>query len=101
MEFRPEDEVEMAKRFKALRGKGRMTQAQLGAIIGICRQSVNKIENRRVYPDYTTIDRFPDLEAGHQRGRRITAALSSSSGESVALTAAMLVAAQSSSMRQR
>jgi hypothetical protein len=35
-----------------------MTQARLGDIIGICRQSVNEIENRHVYPHYTTIGRF-------------------------------------------
>lgn len=50
-----------------------MSQATLGEIIGIYRQSVNEIENRRVYPYYTTIDRFADLEERHKSGRRITA----------------------------
>src|SRR5271169_6341518 len=71
----PEAKAAIAKRFKALRRKGRMTQATLGGIIGICRQAVNEIENRRVYPHYTTIDRFSDLEERHESGRRIMASL--------------------------
>lgn len=71
----PEAKAAIAKRFKALRRKARMTQANLGDIIGICRQAVNEIENRRVYPHYTTIARFSDLEAKHERKRRITASV--------------------------
>jgi hypothetical protein len=52
-----------------------MTQARLGDIIGICRQSVNEIENRHVYPHYTTIGRFSDLEQRHEEGRRTAAFL--------------------------
>jgi DNA-binding XRE family transcriptional regulator len=68
----PEAKAAIAKRFKALRRKARMTQAQLGDIIEICRQAVNEIENRRVYPHYTTIDRFSVLEARHEQAARIT-----------------------------
>lgn len=75
---RPSTEAKaaIAKRFKALRRKARMTQATLGHIIDICRQSVNEIENRRVYPHYTTIDRFSDLEAKHEGERGLSASLS-------------------------
>jgi DNA-binding XRE family transcriptional regulator len=62
----PDAKASIVKRFKALRRKARMTQATLGDIIGICRQAVNEIENCRVYPHYTTIDRFSDLEARHE-----------------------------------
>jgi DNA-binding XRE family transcriptional regulator len=56
---------------QTLRRKSGMTQARLGDIIGICRQSVNEIENRHVYPHYTTIRRFADLEQRHEEGRRV------------------------------
>jgi len=65
----------IAKRFKVLRRKARITQATLGHVIGISRQAVNEIENRRVYPHYTTIDRFSDLEKRHENGRHIAASL--------------------------
>jgi len=71
----PDAKAAIAKRFMALRRKSRMTQEQLGEIIGICRQSVNEIENRRVYPHYTTIDRFAALESRHEQARRITPSL--------------------------
>jgi DNA-binding XRE family transcriptional regulator len=71
----PEAKAAIAKRFKDLRRKARITQAKLGDIIGICRQAVNEIENRRVYPHYTTIDRFFDLEARHESAGRIMASL--------------------------
>ena len=61
----PEAKTAIAKRFKALRRKAHITQKKLGDIIGICRQAVNEIENRRVYPHYTTLDKFSDLEAKH------------------------------------
>ena len=71
----PEAKATIAKRFKALRGKSHMTQERLGDVIGICRQSVNEIENRRVYPHYTTIDRFTELEKRHEEARGVTASL--------------------------
>ena len=71
----PEAKAAIARRFKALRRKSGMTQALLGNTIHICRQSINEIENRRVYPHYTTIDRFTDLEKRHEEARRITASL--------------------------
>ena len=52
-----------------------MTQERLGEIISICRQAVNEIENRRVYPHYTTIAQFAALEKRHEEARRVTASL--------------------------
>jgi DNA-binding XRE family transcriptional regulator len=71
----PEAKAAIAKRFKGFRRKFGVTQALLGDSIGICRQSINEIENRRVYPHYTTIARFADLEERHREARRITASL--------------------------
>lgn len=70
-----EAKVAIAERFKAFRYRSGMTQARLGEIVGICRQSINEIENCRVYPHYTTIHRFADLEQRHEEARRITASL--------------------------
>lgn len=72
MEFRPRDRFAIAKRFKALRQRSPMSQVQLGRAIGICRQSVNKIENGRVMPHYTTLEKFRDLEARHERARALS-----------------------------
>jgi DNA-binding XRE family transcriptional regulator len=73
--LRPQDKFEVAKRFKALRRKANITQAQLGDILDICRQAVNEIENSRVMPHYSTVDRFSDLEARHDRERRVGTSL--------------------------
>jgi DNA-binding XRE family transcriptional regulator len=70
MRVRPEYKAAVAERFKALRRRARITQAQLGDILGICRQSVNEIENSRVMPQYSTLDKFTQLEARHERERR-------------------------------
>ena len=61
----------IAERFRALRRKAHITQAQLGDILDICRQAVNEIENSRVMPHYSTADRFSDLEARHERERSV------------------------------
>jgi DNA-binding XRE family transcriptional regulator len=71
--MRADYKAEIAKRFKVLRRKARMTQATLGRIIGICRQSVSEIENRRVMPHYTTLSEFSDLEERHESARRFSA----------------------------
>jgi DNA-binding XRE family transcriptional regulator len=73
----PQCRPEIAKRFKAFRRKSGMTQERLGNIIGICRQTINEIENRRVYPRCSTIGRFVDLEKRHEEARRVTASLRS------------------------
>lgn len=67
----PEAKADIAARFKALRRKAMLSQADLGNLIGICRQSVSKIENCRVWPHYTTSDRFSDLEVSHEQARRV------------------------------
>ena len=60
----------IAERFRALRQKARITQKRLGDIIGVCRQSVNEIENNRVMPHCSTVERFKELEARHEQERR-------------------------------
>jgi DNA-binding XRE family transcriptional regulator len=59
----PEAKADIAMHFKDLRRKVGLTQLDLGRNIGLCRQSVSEIENCRVWPHYTTLDRFCDLEA--------------------------------------
>ena len=59
----PEAKAAIAKRFRTLREKALLSQSDLGEALGICRQSVNAIENCRVWPHFTTMDRFSDLEA--------------------------------------
>ena len=49
----------------------------IGNIIGICRQTINEIENRHVYPRCSTIGTFVDLEKRHEEARRVTASLRS------------------------
>ena len=67
--MRPDDKAEIARRFKALRRRAHMTQLQLGDIIGICRQAVSDIENKRTLPHRTTWRRFAALEARHKQPR--------------------------------
>jgi DNA-binding XRE family transcriptional regulator len=74
------DRFAIAKRFKALRRKSVMSQDQLGRVIGICRQAVNRIENGHVTPHYTTFDRFCKLEAKHEKARAVTRALATEFG---------------------
>lgn len=59
----PSAKAAIAKRFRTLRKKALLSQADLGEVLGICRQSVSAIENCRVWPHFTTMDRFSDLEA--------------------------------------
>jgi DNA-binding XRE family transcriptional regulator len=50
METRPDDNADIAKRFRALRRKVHLSQSHPGSMVGICRQSVSEIENIRVMP---------------------------------------------------
>ena len=52
-----------------------MSQAQLGRVMEICRQAVNRIENRRVMPHYTTLEKFRNLEVRHEQARALTRAM--------------------------
>ncbi len=65
----PQAKASIARRFKALRKKALLTQSDLGDLIGLCRQSVNKIENRRVWPHYTTWDKFREVESNRNLHR--------------------------------
>lgn len=67
MDSRPREKYKIARRFRALRRKASLSQLLLGEIIGVCRQSVNEIENRRVMPHPSTWARFSELEARHNR----------------------------------
>ena len=43
-----------------------MSQSRLGEFVGLCRQAVNQIENRRVTPHDSTWDRFCEYEGRGQ-----------------------------------
>jgi DNA-binding XRE family transcriptional regulator len=63
----PDPKSDVAIRFKTLRRKACLTQADLGHYIGVCRQTVNEIENCRVMANSMTLDSFCDLEAKHNQ----------------------------------
>ena len=67
MEFRPDDRLTVAERFMALRRKEHFTQARLGQILGVCRQSVWEIESQRVRLHRSTWDRFVEFEERHMQ----------------------------------
>lgn len=75
MESRPDDKLAAARRFKVLRRKSLMSQSSLARAIGICRQSVNKIENRRAMPNYITWEKFCALELRHERALKVSRAI--------------------------
>ncbi len=75
MESRPNDKSIAANRFKALRRKSLISQSSLARAIGICRQSVNKIENHRVMPNYITWEKFCALELRHEQARKLSRAI--------------------------
>jgi DNA-binding XRE family transcriptional regulator len=68
-EPRPSSRFEIAQRFRALRKQSHLTQSHLAEIIGICRQSVSRIENFHVMPHCRTWDKFCALEERHKRAR--------------------------------
>lgn len=53
----------MAGRFKRFRAKHRLTQSQLGKLIGRERTEISHIENAKTYPYYSTLNAFEELEA--------------------------------------
>jgi DNA-binding XRE family transcriptional regulator len=59
----PEAKADFAMHFKAIRRRAGLTQTELGHMIGLCRQSVSEIENCHVWPHYTTLECFCELEA--------------------------------------
>jgi DNA-binding XRE family transcriptional regulator len=71
MDSRPDHKFVIAKRFKALRRKALLSQSFLASIIGVCRQTVNQIERRRVKPHRSTWDNFCNLEAKHRQARSV------------------------------
>ena len=66
MEFRPKNKTEIARRFNKLRRPAFMTQLELGQLIGVCRQAVSDIENKKTLPHSSTWKRFAVLEAKHK-----------------------------------
>lgn len=54
MDARPWSRAEIRDRFRAIGNQGHLTQARLGAIINVCRQSISEIENARVRPHPST-----------------------------------------------
>ncbi len=75
MEIRPDQKSSIATRFKALRRKSLLSQSRLAFALGVCRQSVNEIENRRVLARYETWVSFCALEARHNQARAVTHAM--------------------------
>jgi DNA-binding XRE family transcriptional regulator len=71
MDSRPDQKFAIARRFKALRRKAFLSQSFLARIIGVCRQTVNKIERRRVMPHRRTWDNFCNLEAKHRQAQTV------------------------------
>ena len=64
--MRPDYKAQIARRFKALRRRSFLTQRRLAGLIGICRQAVSEIENRRTLPHSGTWERFAALETKHK-----------------------------------
>ena len=62
---RPWEKREIARRFKALRRKARLSQALLAELLNLCRQAVNEIENGHTMPHAATWSRFCELENRH------------------------------------
>jgi len=75
MEQRPQQKSRIASRFKALRRKSLLSQSRLAFALGVCRQSVNEIENRRVLARYGTWERFCALEARHTQASAMSRAM--------------------------
>ena len=67
--MRPDDKAEIARRFRGLRRRSRLTQCWLAEYIGLCRQAVSKIENKRTLPHVGTWERFAALETKHKLAR--------------------------------
>jgi DNA-binding XRE family transcriptional regulator len=67
--MRPDDKAEVARRFKALRRRSHLTQRWLAELIGVCRQAVSDIENKKALPRCTTWDRFVAREAKQRKAR--------------------------------
>jgi DNA-binding XRE family transcriptional regulator len=65
--MRPLDKTEIAGRFTTLRRHTSLTQRELAELIGIGRQAVSEIENKRTLPHCGTWRRFAALEAKHMQ----------------------------------
>jgi DNA-binding XRE family transcriptional regulator len=68
---RPDDRRLVARRFRALRLRALLTQAHLGTILDLRRQSVNEIENCRVMPHAKSWDHFCALENRHRVNKTV------------------------------
>ena len=58
MQLRPSDKTVIAERFKSARAESDLTQSELAQIIGVCRQSVSRIENCRALANRSTWEKF-------------------------------------------
>ena len=67
MDKHPWTKAPIAARFRALRQQALLTQKRLAGLLGVSRQCVNEIENRRAMPHPTTWDRFCAFEARHNQ----------------------------------
>jgi DNA-binding XRE family transcriptional regulator len=66
MKTKPQSRYVIAERFVALRTRVGLSQSCLGKLIGLCRQAVSEIENRRVMPHNSTWERFCEYESEGQ-----------------------------------
>lgn len=71
MEFRSNERLAVAERFRALRRKALLTQARLGLNIGICRQTVSEIESQRVRLHSSTWEDFVRFELKYSDASKV------------------------------
>ncbi len=68
MDSRPDDKRTIARRFRALRRRALLSQADLANLVCVSRSTVNRIENQGARPHPTTWEVFNDLEDRHKAG---------------------------------
>jgi DNA-binding XRE family transcriptional regulator len=70
-EAKPQNKSAIAERFIAWRRRLGFSQSRLGKMIGICRQSVSKIENEHVLARDSTWHQFCEYAEIHQLSERM------------------------------
>jgi DNA-binding XRE family transcriptional regulator len=61
----------VGKQFARFREKNRLTQVELGKLIGLSKISICLIETFKKYPRYSTLARFEALVEKFKRGREL------------------------------
>ena len=70
-EAKPQNRYAVAERFVALRRSAGFSQSRLGKMIGICRQSVSKIENEHALARDSTWHQFCEYAEIRQLSERM------------------------------